>query len=311
MALETGTYISDLNSSNPAAGDAVSAGDDHLRLIKSTVKATFPNVSGAVTATHTELNILDGVTSSTAELNILDGVTATTAELNYVAGVTSAIQTQVNAKAALASPTFTGTPAAPTAAAGTNTTQIATTAFVQTERIGSLKLLKSTAATSGVAVDFIHGTGGVVIDSTYDEYVITLQKVTFNADIVELNFRTTTDATNFDSGASDYQYQGTILINGVSNHADDAHTNIILAAGLGNTSGDQLNGEIRIFKPSAVDKCFINWVVGYMYGSLDKPAMVIGTGCRNAVANVDGFRLFSISGNQFATGTINLYGVVK
>jgi hypothetical protein len=34
------------------------------------------------------------------------------------------------AKAALASPTFTGTPAAPTAAPGTNTTQLATTAFV-------------------------------------------------------------------------------------------------------------------------------------------------------------------------------------
>ena len=31
------------------------------------------------------------------------------------------------------SPTFTGTPAAPTAAADTNTTQIATTAYVQTE----------------------------------------------------------------------------------------------------------------------------------------------------------------------------------
>ena len=34
-------------------------------------------------------------------------------------------------KANLASPTFTGTPAAPTATAGTNTTQLATTAFVQ------------------------------------------------------------------------------------------------------------------------------------------------------------------------------------
>lgn len=34
--------------------------------------------------------------------------------------------------ATLASPTFTGVPAAPTAAAGTNTTQLATTAFVQT-----------------------------------------------------------------------------------------------------------------------------------------------------------------------------------
>ena len=36
-------------------------------------------------------------------------------------------------KAPIASPTFTGTPAAPTAAQGTNTTQIATTAFVNAE----------------------------------------------------------------------------------------------------------------------------------------------------------------------------------
>ena len=40
---------------------------------------------------------------------------------------------EVTGAAALASPTFTGTPSAPTASAGTNTTQIATTAFVQTD----------------------------------------------------------------------------------------------------------------------------------------------------------------------------------
>ena len=40
------------------------------------------------------------------------------------------IRTAVNSKANIASPTLTGTPAAPTASASTNTTQIATTAFV-------------------------------------------------------------------------------------------------------------------------------------------------------------------------------------
>jgi len=89
MALETGSFIDSLNASNPAATDALSQADDHLRLIKSTVKATFPNVSGAVTATHTELNLIDGVTASTAELNILDGVTSTASELNILDGVTS------------------------------------------------------------------------------------------------------------------------------------------------------------------------------------------------------------------------------
>jgi len=44
-------------------------------------------------------------------------------EFNSIAGA-------ISSKADLASPTFTGTPAAPTATAGSNTTQIATTAFV-------------------------------------------------------------------------------------------------------------------------------------------------------------------------------------
>jgi hypothetical protein len=64
MALETGTYISDLVSTNPTGTDTLDKADDHLRLIKSTVKATFPNITGAVTPTHTELNFVDGVTSA-------------------------------------------------------------------------------------------------------------------------------------------------------------------------------------------------------------------------------------------------------
>ena len=69
--------------------------------------------------------------------------TVSATELGYLDGVTSAIQTQIDSKLAtatasstyapLASPALTGTPTAPTAAANTNTTQVATTAYVQTE----------------------------------------------------------------------------------------------------------------------------------------------------------------------------------
>jgi hypothetical protein len=52
---------------------------------------------------------LNGVTADAAELNILDGATLTTTELNYVDGVTSGIQGQLDLKAPLADPTFTGT----------------------------------------------------------------------------------------------------------------------------------------------------------------------------------------------------------
>ena len=53
-----------------------------------------------------------------------------------------AIETAVNSKADIASPTFTGTPAAPTAGSSTNTTQLATTAFVQTA-VGALVTIPS------------------------------------------------------------------------------------------------------------------------------------------------------------------------
>ena len=89
MALETGTHISDLNAANPVSTDGLAQADDHLRLIKSTIKASFPNITGAMNATQAELNVLDGITATTAELNILDGVTSTAAEINILDGVTS------------------------------------------------------------------------------------------------------------------------------------------------------------------------------------------------------------------------------
>ena len=121
------------------------------------------NILDGVTATASELNILDGATLSTAELNFVDGVTSAIQDqinakapsesptfTGTVSGVTkshvglgnvdntsdsskpvsTATQTALDLKANLASPALTGTPTAPTATAGTNTTQVATTAFV-------------------------------------------------------------------------------------------------------------------------------------------------------------------------------------
>lgn len=56
MPLETGTYINSLVSSNPASTDGIDKADDHLRLLKSTLLATFPNIEGAVSLSHTEIN---------------------------------------------------------------------------------------------------------------------------------------------------------------------------------------------------------------------------------------------------------------
>jgi microcystin-dependent protein len=58
MPLETGTYISDLVTTNPAHTDGLNNADGHLRLLKSAIKATFPNINAAVTASDEDLNNL-------------------------------------------------------------------------------------------------------------------------------------------------------------------------------------------------------------------------------------------------------------
>ena len=150
MALESTTYINGLVATNPAGTDARSQGDDHIRMVKSSVKATFPNITGAVTATHTELNKIDGVT-------------ATTAELNYVDGVTSNVQTQLNTKAPLASPTFTGNPIVPTQSTTNNSTRAASTAFTQAAinaDVSTHAALRSSSSVYGHPK--IHVSGGVL-----------------------------------------------------------------------------------------------------------------------------------------------------
>lgn len=109
MALESAAYINGLVAANPTTNDPASSGDDHIRLLKTTIKASLPNITGAVTATHTDLNKLTGLTSSVAELNKLTGATASVTELNRVTGVTSGIQTQIDAIVAGAAQVLPGT----------------------------------------------------------------------------------------------------------------------------------------------------------------------------------------------------------
>jgi hypothetical protein len=56
MGLESATFINGLVETNPTSSDNANQGDNHLRLIKAALKATFPNLTGAVTATQATLN---------------------------------------------------------------------------------------------------------------------------------------------------------------------------------------------------------------------------------------------------------------
>ena len=94
------------------------------------------------------------------------GLTATATELNYVDGVTSAIQTQLNAKAPTASPTFTGTVTIPTADI--------TTANITTVDLGDWTIRQSGVtlifAYGGIDVAKIDSVGGITSASNITAY---------------------------------------------------------------------------------------------------------------------------------------------
>ena len=79
-----------------------------------TAVASEINILDGATLTTAELNILTGATVTAAELNILANATITTTELNYLSGVTSSIQDQLDTKAPINNPVFTGTVTVPT-----------------------------------------------------------------------------------------------------------------------------------------------------------------------------------------------------
>jgi len=131
MPVESGSYISDLNPAWPLGADDRNQGDDHLRLVKRLVQQSFPNVEGAVTVTQLELNSLDGVSAGqTVQQQIDDLKSAGVAQHNHAISDVTGLQTALNSKAALSSPSFSGVPTAPTPATSNNSGQIATTAYV-------------------------------------------------------------------------------------------------------------------------------------------------------------------------------------
>jgi len=192
-----GTFLGALDSAELAVLDGITATTAELNLLD------------GVTATTAELNIMAGATLSTAELNLMDGCTSTTVELNYTTGVTSAIQTQLDAKAALASPALTGTPTAPTASSGTNTTQVATTAFVEAATT-ELSIRKSLAAASVGEVG-TYAIAGKYASSTHS---FTRGSTYTGSTLKYGGAATTGNTTNDGANQSGYPQTGSITLSG-------------------------------------------------------------------------------------------------
>jgi hypothetical protein len=116
--------LGDVDNTSDAAKPVSTATQTALdaKIASSTAATTYAPI-----ASPTFTGTVSGVTATHVGLGNVDN----TSDANKP--VSAATQTALDAKAPLSSPALTGVPSAPTAAAGTNTTQVATTAYVRGE----------------------------------------------------------------------------------------------------------------------------------------------------------------------------------
>ena len=125
------TELGDFSASNASTA----SGTGGISYDSATGQFTFTPADTAsfATTSYVDTEIANLVNSAPTSLDTLDELAAA---LNDDANFASTVTNSIATKAPLASPALTGTPTAPTASSGTNTTQIATTAYVQSELSG-------------------------------------------------------------------------------------------------------------------------------------------------------------------------------
>jgi hypothetical protein len=118
----TGDQTTITGNSGTVTNGVYTVGDQTIAGVKTFSSTIAGSITGNAATVTTNANLTGVVTSVGNATDIADGALSI--------AKTSGLQTALDAKAPLASPTLTGIPRAPTATSGTNTTQIATTAFV-------------------------------------------------------------------------------------------------------------------------------------------------------------------------------------
>ena len=184
---------------------------------------------------------------------------------------------------------------------------------------GSLVPIKTLTASSSATLSFVHGTDGVVLDSTYPIYKFEFINIHPATDTAKFTFNMSTDS------GSNYNVTKTTTYF-TTYHQEDAGSPLIqyeasfdlaqstafqrLSANMGNNNDDNLCGNLTIYNPSSTTfvKHFIanNNHVHQTSAPANVEPFVAGYG--NTTSAVNAIRFQMDSGNIDA-GKIKLYGI--
>ena len=182
---------------------------------------------------------------------------------------------------------------------------------------GKLTLIKEQTASSSSSISFVHGSGGVVLDSTYPIYIFKFFNIHPSADDKTFQFNMSADS------GSNYNVTKTTTVFKANHDEGDSATNLTydsgedlaqgtgfqtLGNGVGGDNDQSLSGTLHLFKPSDTNfvKHFISTIQYYAFNNYTNNFYVAGYG--NTTSAVDAVQFKFNSGN-IDSGTIKLYGI--
>ena len=186
--------------------------------------------------------------------------------------------------------------------------------------LGSQVLIKTLTASSSSTLSFVHGSSGVVLDSTYPLYVFKFINIHPSGAGSEFQVGFRDGGTNYDATKTTtvfYAYHmendsaTTLTYNTSEDQAQStAFQNITTAAQIGTDNDESASGEMYLFNPSSTTfvKHFISNV---NYVSDDDTTHFVNNyvaGYCNVTAAIDAVQ-FKLDTNNIQSGTIKLYGI--
>ena len=181
--------------------------------------------------------------------------------------------------------------------------------------LGSMVLIKTITASASATLSFVHGTDGVVLDSTYPIYKFEFINIHPATNNVKFQFNLTTDGTNFNVTKTSTYFAA------YHSEADDAGLAYSTGSDLAQSTSDQPiaedvgsdndqapSGSLFLFNPSSTT--FVKHYLANMSNSqqTDYSQNIFSAGYGNTTSAITGARFKFASGN-IDSGKIKLYGI--
>ena len=183
--------------------------------------------------------------------------------------------------------------------------------------LGSLVHIKTLTASSSGTLSFVHGTAGVVLDSTYPIYkfeFINMHPATNNVQFMHngsidsgSNYNVAKTNTLFEGEHGEAGGAGTL--NYITSHDIANGTgNAKFTYNVGNDNDQSVTGEMLLFSPSSTTfvKHFMTVVSNYHQADYEKNSYT--SGFYNTTSDLNAMQ-FSFSSGNMDSGEIKLYGI--